>query len=171
MATKRQDLADRFRAAAERHVPLTLQLEQRHRLASEPDLVSRRQRKSVMSPGGGGREFYVEILPQGSVTLRTSTGGEAQDVGHTFSMWFIYGYEDAGSRETFDRLTEGVAPAGVAVELRGLDGYQTTPDGKVLYQQPDFDDGQDLIPLGTSGGDIDRAHLLTGTVRIDDFDR
>jgi len=169
MSTKRQALADVIRSAATQHVGHGINIEQRHRLVSEFGAVSRRDRRKVMVPSNTDTTFYCELINGAQQTLRQDTGGAAQEVGHAFNVWLVYGYEDSASSSTWDKITEGHNPHGVTRELRQKEGYFPTPDGKILYQQPDFT--YDIIPLGTNGGGFDSAHVLQGTIRIDDFNR
>jgi hypothetical protein len=169
ISTKLDDLEDTIRTAATRHVSHGINIEQEHRLASEYDAVSRRDRRKVMVPSDADRELYCELIEDGQTVLREDTGGVAQEVGHSVSVWLILGYEDGTSQALFRQMTEGHDPDGMTRELRQLDGYQTTSEGKILYQQPDFD--YDIIPIGQNGGGFDSAHVLRGTIRIDDFDR
>lgn len=175
MTVKRQALADRVQTAAERHVSHSWVVSQEHRLASEYGAVSRRDRRSVMVPQNGSRDAYAEVLCTGSETLRADTGGQAKEVAHTFQIWLVYEFEDGVTSSTWEAITEGTDPDGLATELRQTSGYYSTPEGKILYQQPSFSGaeggGNDIIPLGDSGGGQDRAHRLQGTIRIDDFDR
>jgi len=175
MPAKRQALAGRVKTAAERHVPHSWVVSQEHRLASEYGAVSRRDRREVMVPSDGDRDAYAEVLCIGSETIRTDTGGQAREVAHTFQIWLVYEFEDGVTSSTWDDITEGTDPDGVATDLRQTRGYYDTPEGRILYQQPDFSGpqggGNDIIPLGDSGGQQDRAHRLQGTIRIDDFHR
>lgn len=168
MDAKISAVASRIKTAAERHVNLTLQVEEEFTLASGYQLVSRRERRNRMVPPGGGREFYVEVAAQGPVeVVETSAAGAATVTGHTINVWLVYGYEEDTSTSTWRQIVESRNPQGVAVEFRQFCGYDTTPSGPILYQQPKWQ--YDVIPLGQSGGQQDYAHLMSGPIQVDDM--
>lgn len=157
-------LRDAVKTAADRHRE-GLTLETHHRLAAEFNIVSPRVRDDVM----GRPAFYCEVLPESAPTDTSDTAGGAQSVAHSFDVWLALEYEEArgyegSTQQTFDQLSEGLAPDGILPELRQR-SVETINGKPVTVLDPggvDFD----IVPLGERGGDFDRAHRLTFNIAL-----
>lgn len=157
-------LRDAIQTAADRHES-GLTIETHHRLAAEYDVVSPRVRDKVM----GDPHYYCEVLPDGSPTEDSYSGGDPSAVAHAFDVWLVYEYEESSgysgsTQETFDNLTEGLSPKGILPELRAQ-SVETISGKPVTFLDPTQAD-TDIIPIGERSGAIDRVHRLSFTITL-----
>jgi len=162
---KQELVRDLIQSAANAIKPgLTINLH--HRLASDYDAVSRRQRRKVM----GDPFYYCELIATSPATPEEYAAGSTSAVPHTFNAWLTYEWADAepyagSTQETFDQLTEGLTPdKGILPILRNA-SHESTPEGPVVVRDPSVNQ-LGIAPLGQDGGGFDSGHVLDFDITV-----
>jgi len=161
---KQTDLRDLIETAANNNTA-GLTMKTHHKLVSEYDAVSRYDRRQVM----GDPFYYCEVIGVGPGQSVEYASGESSAVPDTFDVWLVYEYTDAepyagSSQEAFDNIAHGLNPRGVLHAVR-QESIRSVGGGKVSMGDP-IEANTDIIPLGSDGGTIDRAHRLQFQVTI-----